>query len=272
MKKTITLALLAGIVALGAMSFDLYKADGSETNRTGGHGESGCTCHSVGTANLTVSVTATPDISGGYIAGTTYTIHYTVAETGKLVFGMDFQALNSSNANAGTLTAGTCTQKTTTAGLDNITHIQDGGLTNDSHTFNFTWVAPAAGAGNITFWYSAVAGNHNSSSSGDERYASSTILSDVTAIAENSISNVLVSVFPNPATDNVNVKFTLKETSFITVDLMDINGNKVANLISENGMQGDINKTFNVSSYSKGVYFLKIQDEKSSSLKKLIIE
>ena len=81
-----------------------------------------------------------------------------------------------------------------------------------------------------------------------------------------------INVFPNPASDYVNVKFTLKETSSVTVDLMDISGNRVSNLISENGMKGDINKTFNVSSYSKGVYFLKIKDEKYSSLKKLIIE
>ena len=197
---------------------------------------------------------------------------YTVAKTGKLIFGIDFQALNSANANAGTLTAGTGTQKTTNTGLDNITHITDGGLSNDSHTFDFTWVAPSTPAGTVTFWYSAVAGDNNNASSGDERYAGSTVIPDVTAIAENSVSDFNLSVFPNPASDYVNVKFTLQESSDVTVDLMDISGNKVANLISENGMKGDINKTFNVSSYSKGVYFLKIKDEKYSSLKKLIIE
>ena len=271
MKKSTTL-LLAGILAIGAMSFDILSEDGSKTNRTGGHGETGCTCHSVGTA-ITASVTATPDLSGGYIADSTYTIHYTVASPGKLVFGIDFQALNSYTVNAGTLTAGTGSQKITAAnGLDNITHIMDGGFTNDSHTFDFTWKAPSTSAGNVTFWFSAVAGDHDGTQSGDERYAGSTVIPDVTAIAENSVSDFNLSVFPNPASDYVNVKFTLQESSDVTVDLMDISGNKVANLISENGMKGDINKTFNVSSYSKGVYFLKIKDEKYSSLKKLIIE
>jgi len=270
MKKKITLTLLTGIVAISAMSFDIYDNDGLKTNKTGGHGETGCTCHSAGTANLTVAVTATPDISLGYVAGQTYTIHFTVAETGKLVFGLDFQALNSTNANAGTLTAGTGTQKITNTGLDNITHILDGGFTTDSHTFDFTWFAPASGTGNVTFWYSAVAGNHNAAASGDERFAGSTILSDVTAITENSISNFNFSVSPNPSSDNVNVKFSLKETSSVMIDLTDVNGNKVANFISDKGMNGDINKTFDISSYSKGIYFIRLNVNGQSSMSRIV--
>jgi hypothetical protein len=54
------------------------------------------------------------------------------------------------------------------------------------------------------------------------------------------------------------VNFVLKETSDVTMDLMDINGNKVANLISDNGSNGNINKNFDLSSYSKGVYFIRL--------------
>ncbi|MBI4947349.1 MAG: T9SS type A sorting domain-containing protein [Bacteroidetes bacterium] len=270
MKKTTTL-LFAGIITIGAMSFDIYNEDGTKTNRTGGHGESGCTCHSATTS--AISITSTPDLSAGYMQDSTYTLHLTVTETGKTVFGIDLQALSTATVNIGTLTAGTGTQKiTATNGLDNITHVLDGGLTNDAHTFDFTWKAPATSAGTVTFWYSGVAGNSNQATSGDSNCKGSWVINNVTAIAENAISNILVSVFPNPSSESMNVKFSLKETSSVVVDLMDINGNKVSNLISESGMKGDINRTFDVSSYSKGVYFLQIRDEKSSSLKKIVIE
>ena len=188
MKKTTTITL-AGIIAIGAMSFDIYNEDGTKTNRTGGHGESGCTCHSATTS--TIALTSTPSLSGGYVQGTTYTLHLTVAETGKTVFGIDLQALNTNTVNVGALTPGTGSQKiTATNGIDNITHVLDGGLTNDSHTFDFTWVAPSTPAGAVTFWYSGVAGNHNAATSGDSNCKGSTVVSDVTAIAENSISDL----------------------------------------------------------------------------------
>ena len=180
MKKTITLTV-ATILSLGLMSFELLSDDGSKTNRTGGHGEPNCSsCHgSVGSGSISVS--ATPSLSSGYTAGTSYTIHLTVTESSKIVFGIDFQALNSSNANAGTLTAGTDNHKTTTSGLDNITHNFDGGYTPATHTFNFTWVAPATSTGNVTFWFSGVAGNHNGSDSGDDTYTGSSVIAPATS-------------------------------------------------------------------------------------------
>jgi hypothetical protein len=270
MKKTTTLAL-AGIIAIGAMSFDILSSDGSKTNRTGGHGESGCTCHSATTS--AISMTSTPDLSNGYVAGTTYTIHLKVAETGKTLFGIDCQALSTATVNIGTLTPGSDNHKTTaTNGLDNITHITDGGKTNDSHTFDFTWAAPASPSGTVTFWYSGVGANDDGGTSGDSNCKGSTAVIDVTAVAENMNSNIDVTIYPNPAVKNVNVRFLQKETSSVKIELLDINGNRVSNLFSSDNFKGEINKTFDISNFSKGIYFIKCSDENSSSLKKLIIE
>ena len=167
-----------------------------------------------------------------------------------------------------------CTDTKTLASSSrtDVVHTGTGNATADSHTFSFVWTAPTTGTSTVTFYASGNAADGDGSTSGDYIYTTSLPISNVTSVEENVEANFNLSVFPNPVSDNVSVKFTLMETSDITVDLMDINGNKIANIISENGMKGDINKTFNVSSYSKGVYFLQVKNEKASSIKKLIIK
>src|SRR3990172_941634 len=123
MKKTITLSI-ASIFILGLMSFVAMDPDG-KTNRTGGHGESGCTCHSSSLNNaVTVSAAASGSLfTAGYVIGTVYTIDITVAEGSQPLFGFDFQALNSANASVGTLTAGTSgDNKVSGSPLVNVVH------------------------------------------------------------------------------------------------------------------------------------------------------
>jgi hypothetical protein len=272
MKKTTTLALLLGIIAIGAMSFDIDTATGIS-----GKTVTGCTCHgSTATTGVTCNLSFSPAMTPGYyMPNTTYTVTATVAYAGELNAGMDLKTTigtSTVTAGSGTLAGGSNTY------IKNgeVTHTGTGNVTSSSSVdFCFTWTSPASGTGNITFTYSALAGNNDGNNSSLDKWnknLTTTLSESITGITESAISNSNLSVFPNPASDNMNVKFTLKEASDVTVDLMDINGNKVANLVSENGMKGDINKSFNVSSYSKGVYFLKIKDEKSSSLKKIVIE
>jgi hypothetical protein len=275
MKKSITLTL-AGIVAIGAMSFDILTSNG-KAGKTGAYTEGNCTsCHSdyaVNSGPGSIAITSTPSLTNGYVAGTTYTVNVTVAQSGVSLFGFDFEALTNATTNGGTL-AVVCTDTKTLASSSrtDVVHTGTGNATADSHTFSFVWTAPTTGTSTVTFYASGNAADGDGSTSGDYIYTTSLPISNVTSVEENVEANFNLSVFPNPVSDNVNVKFTLMETSDITIDLMDINGNKIANIISENGMKGDINKTFNVSSYSKGVYFLQIKNEKASSIKKLIIK
>ncbi|MBI4930623.1 MAG: T9SS type A sorting domain-containing protein [Bacteroidetes bacterium] len=285
MKKTTTLTL-AGIIAIGAMSFDILSS-GGKAGKTGSPGENTCItgCHTGTALNGgpgSVSIATTPSLTNGYIAGSTYTVDVTVAESvapNNALFGFDFEALIASGANGGTLaiTNATLTQiltKTVNANVrNNVVHTGNGNVGPNTQTFSFNWTAPATGLGCVTFYTTGLAADNSGGTSGDHVYRDTLVVCEgFVGIAEGSASNFNFSVSPNPASDYVNVHFTLKEASSVTVDLMDINGNKVASLISANGMKGDINKTFNVSSYSKGVYFLKIKDENSSSLRKIIIE
>ena len=140
------------LTAFAVSAFFILTSGTEDNNGKAGYtnspGESNCTsgCHNsfaLNSGNGSVSVTS--DIpSWEYTPGQTYTINLTVSQPNFSLFGLGFEALTSSNNNAGTLNAGTGTQiKTkTVSGVSrrNITHQLNGGSgTTGSHTFTFTW-------------------------------------------------------------------------------------------------------------------------------------
>jgi hypothetical protein len=161
---------------------------------------------------------------------------------------------------------------TSSSRLD-VTHTGTGNNTSNSHAFSFYWTAPAAGAGTVTFYTSGLAANGTGGTSGDYTYTTSLALSQNTVgIDEVPAENYNFSVFPNPSSEDFNVKFSLKELSTVNIDLIDINGKKVVNFISESGMNGEVNKTFNISSYAKGIYFVRLKINNESTLEKIVVE
>ena len=85
-----------------------------------------------------------------------------------------------SGANAGTLNAGTgSTIKTAMIGGNNrrnVVHQQDSGTGNGSHTWTFSWQAPATDQGDVTFYCSGNAANGNGTTSGDHIYTFSQVV------------------------------------------------------------------------------------------------
>ncbi|MEY2938581.1 MAG: hypothetical protein RL062_1170, partial [Bacteroidota bacterium] len=117
--------ILQSSFVLGLASIFMFgvQSPNGKANYTGGHGESDCTdCHSSyavnsGSGNITISCASMTNWQ--YVPGTSYTINVTIAHPSRSAYGIDFQALNSSNANAGTLTAGTGTHTSTSGGKTN---------------------------------------------------------------------------------------------------------------------------------------------------------
>ena len=111
MKKTaISIAVFAG-AAIGIFSnFGVTEVQDRQgrTGYTGSPGENTCAvsgCHSSFALNSgTGGVRITTDVPAtGYVAGTVYNITVTPRRTGSTVFGLGFEALTSTNTNAGTL-------------------------------------------------------------------------------------------------------------------------------------------------------------------------
>ena len=75
----------------------------------------------------------------------------------------------------------------------------------------------------------------------------------------------LVSIYPNPATEQLQVNLENFSTGLSTIDVYDVNAQKVMT------QQADANKiTLEIAALSKGVYYLRIQNASSSAVVKFI--
>ena len=157
-------------------------SDNGRAGKTGSPGEGTCTsCHGDFALNSGGGSVSISGISGGvYTPGTTYNMSITVARTGSTVFGLGCEALNSSNTNSGTLviTNSAETQLKASGGKTNVVQQLDGGHTPNTHTFIFNWVAPAAGAGAVTFYFTGLAGDYQGDEGGDYVYAGTLALAE----------------------------------------------------------------------------------------------
>ena len=103
-------------------------------------------------------------------------------------------------------------------------------------------------------------------------YTDSLVIKNTTGIVTKLAKDFNFSVYPNPISDNLNVKFTLNGASSVNMDMIDITGRKVADFISGNEMNGEINNTFDVSYLTKGIYFIRLKVNDELTVKKIVIE
>jgi SprB repeat len=180
MKKiNIVIALVIAVLFIMPSTLAFKKA--GIAGKTGSPGENTCgECHggsASGSSILSSNIPAT-----GYVPGTVYSVTLTVAESGLSLFGLGLEALNSGNTNGGTLTPGTGTQILLSGSRRNIVQTLNGGASAGSHAFTFSWTAPAASTGDVTFYYTGLAANGNGSSDGgDHSYTGSAIFSPLTS-------------------------------------------------------------------------------------------
>jgi hypothetical protein len=241
-KKLISLFLISSVVMM-SMSSSEDSPDG-KAGHNGSPGEQTCaksTCHTSYTLNSgpgSVSITAPGMTNWQYVPGQTYTINVTVAQNSMPLFGFGFEALLSSGANAGTLTAGTGSHalNATVSGNSRktITHLEDSGLVTGTKTWSFTWVAPANGAA-VTFYAAGNAANNSSSDSGDYIYTTSQAVTAVVVPNAPTISNAGQTLLCNGATATLSIP-TQSGVTFTWFDESDIQvGTGTSFVASETG-------------------------------------
>jgi Secretion system C-terminal sorting domain len=82
-------------------------------------------------------------------------------------------------------------------------------------------------------------------------------------ITENITVEKLVS-YPNPATDEIKIKFNIVNDNNVSIRLVDITGKELTNRSLGKLSSGTYRETFNTSSYTSGIYFIEfiLDDEK----------
>lgn len=183
---------------------------------------------------------------------------------------------NSNNTATGTfsLTTPTLTRLYSLGGRNYVSHNPCGAdaPTVGSNSWTFNWQAPSSNLGSITLYVGALATNHNHATSGDYAYTKTiTLTPSTTSIDEFAgvISNL--NIYPNPASDYLNIRYENLAGGEIKIDLLDIIGKKISTLYTGREAKGEVQKYFDVSRISKGVYWIKISVGEKSTSRKIVI-
>jgi hypothetical protein len=96
-------------------------------------------------------------------------------------------------------------------------------------------------------------------------------LSNQIGNADNKLEMDNMKMYPNPNDGKFNLNFNLKNKADAEVTVYDTQGKQVYSEKLPN-FSGDYNKAIDISSNTKGVYFVKIQQGKHSQVKKIILD
>ena len=216
-------------------------------------------CHGGGSYNPTIEINLIDsgmNITPSYIPGDTYTLQMIIAATAGSPAGYGAQgvALNSSNLQAGTFNSAITpnSQITTLSGRQYIE--QDG--RNVAGIFEFEWVAPTMGTGDVTIYASGLA--VNGSGTGGDSYTSAftkTFTENALSIADFEFQNN-VKLYPNPSSGNVTINLA---SYYEKVDL------RVTNILGQNIItKTELNTDFISFSMENnpGLYFANLHNDK----------
>ncbi len=276
--KKITLTLLLGFLALLSVSaFTVLFPNGSAIGYTqspadGGGGD--CSdCHSGGIAAPVPSFASVPAFGAGntYVPGATYTISVTV--TGYPGFGFDLEMLNgqlSASTDAGTFVAGANTlvhpPSTYPTNITHKTPIKLGSYG------QFLWTSPASGEN--VYVYAAFNGvNLDGTPNGDKCVDfTQTLLGTPTGIASGAASTPLLTLFPNPASDELHITYSLAKNSRVLICLFDLRGQLVAQLLDQTQEPGEQLFDANLpTGLGQGIYTLCLSVDGVVTMKWLVV-
>ena len=185
--------LSSAVILLFSLGMGYNEDPDGKAGVNGSPGEQTCAksnCHnsfSLNSGNGSVTISSNDLINWNYMPGQTYNISVTVEQPGIDLFGFGFEALASDGTNAGTLVAGTGSHAVNANVSGNsrrtLTQTQNSGITLNSHTWNFTWIAPSTGM-EVTFYAVGNAANGNGGRTGDYIYSTSQVLTFTTSLPD----------------------------------------------------------------------------------------
>ena len=73
-------------------------------------------------------------------------------------------------------------------------------------------------------------------------------------------------VYPNPVESSVEVSITFKDDDQVTIQLIDVKGSVVKEILNEPVYKGNARFLLNTEELSSGVYFLTVYDQKGQKI------
>jgi hypothetical protein len=77
--------------------------------------------------------------------------------------------------------------------------------------------------------------------------------------------------YPNPFNPVTNIHFDIPVSSYANIIIYDINGREIEQLVNQNLSPGKFSVTWNASLYPSGIYFYRLESDKFSETKKMVL-
>lgn len=253
----------------------LMSGSGSDAGRTGAPGESNCTaCHAGSTQSgsgiNTVVMTEGLNPVTSYTPGTTYNIGVSFTSS-SAKNGFQIVALNSSNAQAGTITIipSTGTQVITgSAGKKYVTHTSAG---NQQSSWAFQWTAPSTNVGNVIFYLATNETNQSQSASGDIIRLSQHIFGSQAGIDEKTTGMELQVAYLSD-NNSLSLNYNSLKAGESRINLTDLSGKSVFEETIGNTEIGENTKTVKLPASMKGgIYIVHLNVNNTFTSKKIYI-
>lgn len=251
----------AGNLSIGKVTASTVhrNANGAAAGKTGAPGEQNCTsCHAGSALDgsseniLTVLQGATPVTT--YIPGQTYTVALAMASN-PAKKGFQATALSSTNAMAGTFTAGSNTSVNgTTKKYANHTSTSN---TSAIVLWGWSWTAPSSDVGPVTFYVATNKANNNGNDNGDAIYLSQHVIGSSAGLVEDSKVEMNFSAGYNPLNKQLTLSFDALNGGDFTLNLVDINGRTVYYQSIGKAIEGENKHIVTLPDHLKeGMYFV----------------
>ncbi len=175
--------------------YSFTNSGGAPAGNTAAPGDGNCTgCHGgslITTGANWNNVTISSNVPvNGYSPSTTYTITVTHTQTGINKWGFQAVVLNSANAQIGSVSAGSNNATTVFGGKTYVAHTSSSNTGVNTISWTFNWTSPSTGAGNATVYATVNASDGTGGTAGDQIYAKSLVISEVTLFPTAVISGV----------------------------------------------------------------------------------
>jgi hypothetical protein len=247
MKK---LYYLFSILLIPAMFVLMAPTGGAPAGYTGSplDGQNCSNCHT-GSAVINVDNLITTTIpTEGYTPGETYTVVFSAGDLTADKYGFQITS-ETSSAKTGSWII-TNSTRTALAGTTAVTHTSAGTTPAGSpNSWTMDWTAPADGTGDVMFYAVLNKTNNNGASSGDEIFTSMLTVQESTIGVPEMADETLFNVYPNPATDKINIALTENAV----VSIFDNSGRIIREVTAS-----DETLILDVSGLEQGIYFLRI--------------
>ncbi len=102
--------------------------------------------------------------------------------------------------------------------------------------------------------------------------AASSYIAESATSNDNTLVVVELNAYPNPAKDQTTIYFTTTHSTNVSIKVYDVNGKETKALLNATLAKGDHTLPLNTSSFSKGIYFIKMVTDSGIKNQKLIVQ